>query len=400
MNILFLTVTKLHNVEERGIYSDLMRKFAANGHKVYVVSPFERRMNRKTELFNSVGVNILGVKTLNIQKAKFVEKGIGTLLLEYQYARAVRKYLKDIKFDMVLYSTPPITLNKVIRYVKQRFNARSYLLLKDIFPQNAVDLRMFSERSILYRWFRRKERQLYMLSDKIGCMSPENVDYLLKHNPDIDPQNVHVNPNSIELTIPTTEIEKTATRIKYGIPTDRMVFIYGGNLGKPQGIDFLLQVLEFYRNNDNLFFVIAGSGTEYDRVHNWFANHNPDNAVLLSHIPKPEYDMLVGSCDVGLIFLDKRFTIPNYPSRLLSYLEYRMPIIVASDKSTDIGRIAEQNGYGFWSESGDIDAFDKNIQKILDRHQTIVEMGETGYQFLMDNYTVDKTYSIIVNSVL
>lgn len=397
MNILFLSVTGLYDLSKRGIYTDLMRQFVRNGHKVHIVSPFERRMGRKTEVYESGGAQILGVRTLNIQKTNVVEKGIGTLLLEYQYMHAINRFWGDIRFDLVLYVTPPVTLNRVIRHIRQRNNARTYLLLKDIFPQNAVDLGMFSRRSLFFRLFRHKERELYRLSDHIGCMSPANVEFVLRHNPDVDERKVHVNPNSIEVQEQRV-VNKNAVRRKYGLPTDRPIFIYGGNLSRPQGIDFLLQMLEQYEHDASLFFVIAGSGTEYPKVESWYSTHQPQNARLQPYLPKEEYDLLVQSCDAGMIFLNRRFTIPNFPSRLLSYLEYRMPVIIASDPNTDIGRIAEENGFGVWSESGDAAHFVANVERLMNP-QTRKEMGERGYHFLQDNYTVDKTYSIIINSL-
>lgn len=199
MNILFLTISRINGLEERGIYTDLMREFIRNGHAMYIVSPYERRFHQPTGVMENGGARILKVKTLNIQKTNIVEKGIGTLLLESQYLHAINKYWRDVKFDLILYSTPPITFNKVIRTLKKRWNAKTYLMLKDIFPQNAVDLGMFSKKSFLYRMFRSKEEKLYELSDFIGCMSPANCEYVLKHNPAIDAAKVEICPNSVKL---------------------------------------------------------------------------------------------------------------------------------------------------------------------------------------------------------
>lgn len=99
-----------------------------------------------------------------------------------------------------------------------------------------------------------------------------------------------------------------------------------------------------------------------------------------------------------MIFLDHRFTIPNYPSRLLSYLEYKMPILAATDRNTDIGRIAEDNGYGFWCESNDVNAFTELVDKFVSRVD-VKQMGEKGYDFLLKNYTVDRSYDQIFNRV-
>ena len=398
MKILFLTLAHIYDLNIRGIYSDLMREFIRHGHELYIVIPFERKSGEKSICYKSAGASILGVRTLNIQKTNFVEKGIGTLLLDYQYDRAINRFFPNIKFDLVLYSTPPITFNHIIRKIKRRDKATSYLLLKDIFPQNAVDLGLFSRKSLFYRIFRRKECQLYALSDYIGCMSPANVDYVLRHNPQIDSRCVEVCPNSIALTT-SEKLIPDVRKIKesYKINPNKVLCIYGGNLGKPQGIDFLMQTIESNERRNNCYFLIIGNGTEYTRLQAWLDNRKPQNAQLLKALPKEKYDQLIQAADIGLIYLDRKFTIPNYPSRLLSYLENSMPVMMAVDRNTDIGRIAEQNGYGYWAESGSLNTFDTKLDKLVANPLLRKKMGEQGFQYLKNNYTVDKTYQIIVS---
>ena len=403
MNIIFLTLARITSIEPKGIYTDLMRKFRDEGHSVYIVSPHERRFDKKTELVECDGVKILGVKTLNIQKTNVVEKGIGTLLIESQYKSAIRKYLKGVKFDLVLYSTPPITFTKVIKSLKKANpDIISYLLLKDIFPQNAVDIGMFSKNSLFYKMFRKKEVELYKNSDYIGCMSPANVKYVLEHNDFIEPSCVEVAPNSIEIVddsrITEEKLqERNDIREKYGLPIDKPIFIYGGNLGKPQGIPFLIKCLDALKKREDIHFVIVGDGTEFVRIQMWTIMAKPLNVSLFRRLPKEDYEILARNCDVGLIFLDYRFTIPNYPSRLLSYLAAKMPIIAATDANTDIGSIAQENGYGYWCESNDIKAFVDCVEKVLSSNRK--DMGEAGYKFLCENYMVKNTYNMIMRHV-
>lgn len=397
MNVIFLTISRIRDIQTRGIYTDLMRKFRDEGHNVYIVSPNERQFNLPTALTEVDGVKILGVKILNIQKTNPIEKGLSTILLESQYKKAIEKHLGDIKFDLILYSTPPISFPNVIKYLKKRNpNAFTYLLLKDIFPQNAVDLGMFSKSSPFHWLFRRKEVALYKATDFIGCMSPANVEYVQKHNDFIVPETVEVAPNSIELVENgglTTEQKKTI-REKYDLPTNKPVFIYGGNLGKPQGIPFLIRCLDANKSRTDCHFLVVGNGTEYGKLESWYNENQPKNVSLFARLPKEDYDLLVQSCDVGLIFLDHRFTIPNYPSRLLSYLEYKMPVIAATDKNTDIGSIAETNGYGYWCESVDVNDFTACIDKML--ASDIKLMGEKGFKFLKENYLVEHTYNQVM----
>ena len=396
MNILFLTVTRIEDINSRGIYTDLLRHFVKEGHKVYVASPTERRFGQDTRLIEKDDHTILQIKTLNIQKTNFIEKGVGTILLEYQFEKAINRYFKQIRFDLILYSTPPITLTRIIEKIKTRDRAKTYLLLKDIFPQNAVDIGMMSPKGILYRLFRKKEQKLYQLSDYIGCMSPANVQFLLEHNPEINSEHIEVCPNSVELATNHAVVDKDKIRKKFDIPIDSVVFIYGGNLGKPQGLDFLLRILDSNRDKKDRYFMVVGSGTEYEKISQWFEDNKPENAQLLSALPKMDYDELVESCDVGLIFLDPRFTIPNYPSRLLSYLEYKMPVLMATDVNTDIGLIAEENGYGLWCENGDLEGFNSMVNELASDSAKRRQMGENCYKFLEENYTVEKGYEIIM----
>lgn len=401
MNILFLSLSRFDDINVRGIYSDLIREFICRGNDVYIASPTERRFGKKTHLITSYHCHILKIRTLNIQKTNIIEKGIGTLLLETQFDKAIKKYWGDIKFDLVLYATPPITFNRVIEGIKKRCGARSYLMLKDIFPQNAIDLGMMREGSFLHKMFRKKEERLYKISDKIGCMSPANCDYVIEHNPEVDPKKVEVCPNAvmpIEISPLSDEERKTLLYNKLNIPSDKTLYIYGGNLGKPQGVDFLLKVVEANENRKDSYIVIVGDGTEYGKIKAWFDQKHPQNAILISRLPKEDYDNLVRACDVGLIFLDPRFTIPNFPSRLLSYLENSMPVLLATDINTDIGRIAEKEGFGLWCESGDLNSFMKNMDK-FDSH-TIEIMGLKGSKFLTENYTVSRVVNIIEKSLM
>lgn len=396
MNILFLTLVNIEDINERNIYADLLRKFRNEGHDVFIVTPIERRFKQKTSVQTTERAKILRVRTLNIQKTNVIEKGISTLVIEGLFLKAIKKYFPLVTFDLVMYSTPPVTFTKVVRYIKNEHGAKAYLLLKDIFPQNAVDLGMMKKNGLLHRFFRRKEKQLYAVSDFIGCMSPANVEYLLQHNPQIPAEVVEVCPNSIEPDRCETVGEKTDLRDHYKIPGEATLFIYGGNLGKPQGLDFLLKVLESNHNNADRFFIVVGNGTEQHKIVNWFSSYNPSNALYLNSLPKYEYDSLVKSCDVGLIFLDKRFTIPNFPSRLLSYLEYKMPVLVATDENSDMGKIAEENNFGFYSVHGDLSEFNKQMDKITGNRTLIKEMGENGHRFLMNHYTVSNSYQIVM----
>ncbi len=399
MNILFLSIGKLDSIKTHALYTDLLRAIRAQGHELYIASPLERRLGQETAATNEDGVHFLRVRIGNITKTNLIEKGLSTLFIERQFKSAIKKYYKDIKFDLVLYSTPPITFAGVINFVKKRDNAKSYLLLKDIFPQNAVDLGMFSKKSPIYWFFRQKEKLLYRLSDSIGCMSQANVDFLLRHNGELGASKVHVNPNSIEpVMLEKNDEERRKTREKFDIPENKKVFIYGGNLGKPQDIPFIIECLKAAKSKAEAFFVICGAGTEYPKLKAFYETEKPENMLLVNGLPREEYDALASACDVGLIFLDHRFTIPNFPSRLLSYMQEAMPVLACTDPNTDVGKVIEEGGFGWWCESNDALAFTEMLDKVCCADHE--EMGKRAQEYLKEHYTVEKSCDIIMNYVV
>ncbi len=401
MNILFLTTGRMESIEQHAIYPDLLRQFRNHGHNVYCVSAFEKHTGKETEYIEDHSAHLLHVKIGNLTKTNVIEKGISTLSIEGQYLNAIKKYLSDVKFDLILYSTPPITFAKVIEYIKKRDGAKTYLLLKDIFPQNAVDMGMLSKtgpKSVLYKFFRNKEKKLYAISDHIGCKSQANVDYVVKQNPEVDTAKVEICPNCIEVVDKSVD-EQTRVNIrnKYGLPLEKKVFVYGGNLGKPQGIPFVIECLKKCRDIEDAYFLIVGDGTEYHVLEEYAQASRQSNLKLMKRLPKEDYDTMVAACDVGLVFLDHRFTIPNFPSRLLAYMQAKLPILACTDPNTDIGKVIVDGGFGWWCESCDTGAFNKTIETALcpDFND---EIGNRAWGYLNDNYTAKIGYQIITEA--
>ena len=394
MRILFLTLVKIASIADEGIYMDLMKCFVRNGHEVYIVSPLEKKDGGEEELISEGNIHLLRSKTCGLFGVGMITKGISQTLLPLRYSKSIEKHFSKINFELILYSTPPVSLADIVVKIKKKTRAKTYLLLKDIFPQNAVDIGLISPfmANVL---FRHKEKKLYGISDYIGCMSPANVEFLLKHN-EVNSGKVEVCPNSVEVEQKEIVIEdRSEVLSKYNLPTNKIIFLYGGNLGLPQDIPFIIKCIQKALVVEEAHFVICGNGTEYYRLEEFINTAKPDNFTLIKGLPKMEYDRLVRVCDVGMIFLDHRFTIPNFPSRLLSYLKEKKPVLVCTDENTDLGRIAEENEFGLSSISDNTEEFIRNVKKLTNKGLRI-RLGENSYKFLLDNYTVEESYKIIM----
>ena len=395
MNILYFTLEDFTSIDNHhSINTDLLREFKRHGHVVYAISPVEKRNGSETRVIKENGSVILKPIIGNMQKTRScIEKGINTLTIGHVLKKAIKKHMKNVKFDLLLYCTPPITFLSAVEYVKKRDGAKTYLLLKDIFPQNAVDLGMMSKKGlkgIIYRYFRRQEKRLYAISDRIGCMSQANVDYVLKHNPEINSKKVEVCPNCIEVIDKSIDEEtKIAIRKKYVLPLDKKVFIYGGNLGKPQDVPFIIDCLRACVDLD-CYFLIVGSGTDWHLLEEYAEQEHPVNLTMIPYLPSNEYEKLVAACDVGLIFLDHRFTIPNFPSRLLSYMSAKIPVLACTDRVSDVGKVITENGFGWWCESDDAKGFRSLVEDII-AEKSLKRYSELSFKYL-EEFSSDKSF--------
>ena len=386
MNLIFLTMSPFDTLADHNIYADLLSEFAARGHKPYLVSPIERRDAAQSTFTDRGSYAVLRVRVGNTSGVSLVEKGLSTVAMEGRFIAEIRKYLRDVPFGLILYSTPPVTFARVIQWLKEATGAPTYLLLKDIFPQNAVDLGMFSKGGLIYRYFRSKEKKLYALSDAIGCMSQANVDYLLSHEPQLSAEKVHINPNSITPHAAAADPAQIAqVRRRYDIPDGARVFLFGGNMGKPQGMDFVVQCLRRVKDRQDCFFVLCGTGSDYGLPERYVQLEQPKNVRLIHGLPKTDYDELLSACDVGLLFLDHRFTIPNFPSRLLSYLEQAKPALACTDACTDVGTTITEGGFGWWCPSGDAEAFVRTVDAVC-REPSLDAYGGRARAYLLKHY--------------
>src|SRR5690606_9308395 len=224
--IIFLALGFPNVENSTNIWTDLISEFNHQGHEVLVLAPAV--MDKEIGLRIEGGVKVLRVPTLQLFNTGKIKKGLANVLLPYQYKNAFRKHKIEPDFDLILMPTPPITLIKVAKWLKKKSKAKMYLILRDIFPQNAEDPKMMNGNSFIYSYFRKKEIEMYHVSDVISCMSNANISYIKIHNPQLDQKKLHLLPNWESAQSPIISNETEKIKDQYGIQ-GKFVLIFGGN---------------------------------------------------------------------------------------------------------------------------------------------------------------------------
>lgn len=394
MRVLILQIIFAHPDQHSNLYTDLVLEFLDQGHEVYVATLLERRAGTETYVEDVRGAKVLHVACGNLLGVGLIQKGLTLLSLPRRFMAAIRKHFAGIQFDLVLYPTPPITFGPIVSRLKREQGCKTYLILRDIFPQNARDLGMIRD-PVTFHFFRRKERRLYAISDRIGCMSQGNIDYVLKHNPDVLPAKLEILHNWGKAPDEASATRRQSIRAKYGLE-NKFVAVFGGNIGYAQELEFLLELAALYRERPEIVFVIIGKGTRADRIARLIQERSLSNVVIRDFVPREDYNQLLQACDVGLINLDRRFTIPNIPSKTLSYFAAGLPVLAAVDRHTDYGTLLDECQAGLWSVTGDLPAYQRNFEKLLNDSALRQQMGANGYKALREKFSVEQAYRTIV----
>jgi len=393
MRVLFLMFVFPDMNKSFNMYTTLVEEFVNHEHDVVVLAPG----NTKTLVSVEKSIEVLRVQTLPIKNVPNYLKGISNLLLPYQYAAALNKFYKEKNFDLIIIPTPPITLVDLAAKLKKKFNASLYLVLRDIFPQNAVDLGFMKKGGILYNFFRRKEKKLYKEADFIGCMSEGNIDYVLKHNNFVNPSKLHELKN-FQKPYKSTDNSRQFLKEKYKL-NNKFVVVFGGNMGKPQQLENVLTLAQAAMAYPDIVFLLLGEGVQMNRISDLIEKQNISNIYLNSTIPKQEYQDLISIYDIGLISLHQDFTIPNIPSKALDYLNVGLPILASLDKATDFGSILDRYNLGLWVHATQPEELIEKLLNLYHNKELRETMEKNGKAYFNKYLLPDIAYNTIIQQV-
>lgn len=390
MRVLFLYLFFPDMTKSSDMYIDIVKEFAKRGDEVTVVAPSVNGAPTKLSMIDNI--EVLRVKTNKLLNVNPIKKAVATMLLPHQFERAINRHLNG-RYDLIVTSTPPITFSTLAAKLSKRWGSQVYLILRDIFPQNAMDLQMIPH-PLIFKYFRSVEKKLYRISDHIGCMSQGNIDYLKLHNPEVELKKLHLLPNWSP-SDPINTSNRDFIRERYAIQ-DKFVAIFGGNIGKPQRIENLVELAQRVLKYPDVRILFIGEGAEFDNLVSMVSKRNLTNVIIKSSIHRDDFDQLTAACDIGLISLDQRFTIPNIPSKSVTYLNAGIPILASVDINTDYGYLLqEEMKAGLWAPAGNHDELFERFEQLYLNKELRDQLGSNGKNYLLENLTVEDTYNTI-----
>lgn len=350
---------------------DLAVELVRQGHEAVVAAPDEALEGESVE----DGVTVLRVKTGKIKGAALWRRGWNEMRLPAVMWKAGRAFFERTRCGLIAFYSPTIFFGSLVRRLKKLWGCRAYLILRDIFPQWAVDAGTL-RKGLPYLYFKRVERRQYVVADRIGVQSPANLDYFKGQD---RPLEVLYNWTSLTPPAPARE----DYRKLWGLE-GKTVFFYGGNIGVAQDVDNLLRLAAALESDPRAAVLLVGEGSELPRLK---ALRRP-NLLAKDAVSQEEYAGMVGQFDVGLISLDRQLKTQNFPGKMLSYLLAGLPVLASVNPGNDLKAMMEKAGAGLVTENGDDAGFAANARALLDPARRR-EMGARGRAWLASAFSVE-----------
>ncbi|MBI4830195.1 MAG: glycosyltransferase family 4 protein [Candidatus Lindowbacteria bacterium] len=329
-------------------------------------------------------VTVVRVKSGKIRHSSRAVRAINEIRLSGIIWNAARHYFETNPCDLVIYYSPTIFWSQLVRKLKSLTGCGSYLILRDLFPQWALDAGLLTRYGLAYWFFRFHEVRLYRTADVIGVQSPANLEYFTGSS-----LNGRYN---LEVLFNWTNVANRPStppklRIRLGL-LGKIIFVYGGNLGVAQDIDNILRLAANMSEEKDVVFLLLGEGSEFDRIKLEIERRAMMNVVMHPAVPTDEYLDIVAECDVGLITLRRDLKTQNFPGKLLSYMELQKPVLASINPGNDLSAIIRSHNAGLVCINGEDEVFHRHALTLARDHNLRLHMGMNAYKLLQEKFDV------------
>lgn len=348
---------------------DLSLEFVRQGHKVTVLTPASDLQTRYAiETWN--GVRVCRLRAPRTKDIGFIARTLGEIAMPHAMLRSLaRSPLASERWDGVVWYSPTIFLGPVAREIKSRSACPGYLIVRDIFPEWAVDMGLM-KRGLPYDYFKSVEYAQYRVADVIGVQSATNLPYFRRWSQQ-GARRVEVLQNWLA----DAPDLGCSIRLSETALAGRKVLVYAGNMGVAQGLDLLLGVAGRLKSRSDIGFALVGRGSEKSRLQRIAQEQDLHNVIFFDEIEPAEISGLYRQCDIGLVMLDPRHTTNNIPGKFLSYMHAGLPVLASINPGNELAELIEAEGVGRATMSPSPDALAQLVGGLLAQIECDKDIG-------------------------
>lgn len=302
------------------LFKDIIGGFLDNGNQIIRLVAVEDK--EETEFkYGYTGTNIEYklFKRKNSDHGNIISRYVRDTLTNIREALAILR-LKDVDilFEDVSYSSFWSVKAAKIKGIKV------IAMLQDVWPDNAVQSHLISEKSILYKYFELWQKSVYKNADRIICISDDMKKFISSKNVDEKKIDVIYNWGYSDdvIDIPWEENEFVK---KYKLDKEKFYAIYAGNIGKMQNVGIIVDTAKKLQNRRDIHFLIIGDGAERNVIEKMIKNMK--NITLLPMQSSEIATHIYSAAGVNIISLVAGGTKTALPSKTGVVLSCGKPTI-------------------------------------------------------------------------
>jgi glycosyltransferase involved in cell wall biosynthesis len=372
---------------------DLGVEFLQQGHQVMILAP-TNQITQDFEVSIEDGLCVARVRTPQIKGASKPLRGLHEARLSSLVWQRAGKFLREHPADLIVFYSPTIFWGALVGRLKSLWHVPSYLILRDIFPDWAVDAGLL-RRGLIYNYFRRKALQQYSNADIIAVQSTGD---LKRFGPSQTQPAYRLKVLRNWTALREPDLPNTQYRVQFGLQ-NKVVFFYGGNLGVAQDVDNIIRLASSLADHPEIHFLLVGEGSSVPRLQKAIAEKGLRNVLLAPPVEQRQYLSMVSEFDVGLISLDRRLTNHNIPGKLLSYLFSGIPVLASVNPGSDLFEIIGKNSVGLCIGNGEDEALRDAAMQLSNDARLRAEMGNNARLLLETTFSVHSAVTQIVQAV-
>ncbi len=329
------------------------------------------------------GITVVRVKTLPHHKVNFLIRGISQILLPFQFIWALRRYV-GARIDGVIVYSPPLPLAFVGEWLRQR-GAYYILNVQDIFPQNAIDLGVLTNPTLV-KFFRWMERRAYRWADIITAHSENNRALQVMANSEVA-EKFAVLHNWIDVDYHAVQSMHGRDFRKEWQIESRFVALFAGVVGPSQNLDVLLDAAARLRDIPDFVFLIVGDGVEKSRLEARAHREGLTNVIFKPFVSRADYPFLTAAADIGVVTLSTRNRTPVVPGKILGYMASGKAVAGFLNRESDGHEIVRDAQCGYTCVADDLDGIENVLRQLQSDRAKTVELGANGLNYVKRHFT-------------
>jgi glycosyltransferase involved in cell wall biosynthesis len=372
---------------------DLAQELVRQGHDVLVLVPGQQLAGGwRVEVVE--GATVLRVRAPRTKDVGLVRRALAEAVLPFALLAGLARspFWREPCQGIVWYS-PTIFLGPLVFWLKRRWACPAYLILRDLFPDWAVDAGVM-KRGWAYAFFKAVERFQYRQADVIGVQSPSNEALVARDAGAVARIEVLHNWQS---SSPVRQQGAIPRALEEWIDR-RIVFIHAGNMGVAQDLDVFLDAVRRLSDRDDFGLLLIGRGSERERLRT--ASAALGGVVRVEdEIPESLLLQVLERCHVGVVSLNPGHRSHNIPGKFLTYVRSGLPVLACVNSGNDLTGLVESEGCGIAVAGADPVALSSAFRRLIEDSVGRSEMGGRGARLARRLFTADRAARQIVDSL-